>query len=517
MMRKDKKKVIHFALVIGVMTLLLLGMEAYASEDRLAEAKNGIVEIMSGFTDSKGEFYCVKSGSGFVIDNTEGETYLLTTNYCAVVTDQEKTDFCAGKGLEIDLTNVQNRVKVIVKDDVTSEASIVAQSAEGDYCVLRTSSVINEKNSLRLGNSDELTTGMTVYAMGFEDDAAANGAEFTAVDVSVREGTIQNVESRQEGEIYQQHSAIISSGNSGGPLLNEAGYVIGMNNSLKSREEEGLYFSFPINEIREVLDNYDIDYYSIQRATAEKEMDSLYVEGKKKYKSGKFKKSSLAELENAMQQVEELKKQEELSEEQVKNAVAELETSIEKLREKMPIKEKVMIGLGILNILLLIWFLCIFFGYRKEKATVSKQNSRKPFHSERITDESDTFLLEKGTRAFSETTVFDDSGNTFSIGNKKAVLVRLKVGESMEIGKQGMCIGKSGTKADMVIDGNPSVSRKHAQITRQGQKFYIRDLGSANGTFINGERITADEDRELVNGDRVKLADEEFEFHEYLG
>ena len=332
---------------------------------------------------------------------------------------------------------------------------------------------------------------MTVYAMGFEDDAAANGAEFTAVDVSVREGTIQNVESRQEGEIYQQHSAIISSGNSGGPLLNEAGYVIGMNNSLKSREEEGLYFSFPINEIREVLDNYDIDYYSIQRATAEKEMDSLYVEGKKKYKSGKFKKSSLAELE--------------------------LETSIEKLREKMPIKEKVMIGLGILNILLLIWFLCIFFGYRKEKATVSKQNSRKPFHSERITDESDTFLLEKGTRAFSETTVFDDSGNTFSIGNKKAVLVRLKVGESMEIGKQGMCIGKSGTKADMVIDGNPSVSRKHAQITRQGQKFYIRDLGSANGTFINGERITADEDRELVNGDRVKLADEEFEFHEYLG
>ena len=300
MMRKDKKKVIHFALVIGVMTLLLLGMEAYASEDRLAEAKNGIVEIMSGFTDSKGEFYCVKSGSGFVIDNTEGETYLLTTNYCAVVTDQEKTDFCAGKGLEIDLTNVQNRVKVIVKDDVTSEASIVAQSAEGDYCVLRTSSVINEKNSLRLGNSDELTTGMTVYAMGFEDDAAANGAEFTAVDVSVREGTIQNVESRQEGEIYQQHSAIISSGNSGGPLLNEAGYVIGMNNSLKSREEEGLYFSFPINEIREVLDNYDIDYYSIQRATAEKEMDSLYVEGKKKYKSGKFKKSSLAELENAM-------------------------------------------------------------------------------------------------------------------------------------------------------------------------------------------------------------------------
>ncbi len=517
MMCKCKKIVIHCALVIGAMALLLLGMEAYASEDRLAEAKNGIVEIMSGFTDSKGEFYCVKSGSGFVIDNTEGETYLLTTNFCASVTDQEKTDFCTGKALEIDLTNVQNRVKVVVKDDVTSEASILAQSTESDYCVLRTSSVINEKIPLRLGNSDELTTGMTVYAMGFEDDAAANGAEFTAVDVSVREGTIQNVESRQEGCIYQQHSAIISSGNSGGPLLNTEGYVIGINNSSKSRAEEGLYFSFPINEIREVLDNYDIDYYSIQRAAAEKEMDSLYEEGKKKYKSGKYKKSSLAELENAMQQVDEIKNQAEISEEQVKNAVAELETAIEKLREKMPIKEKVMIGLGILNVLLLIWFLCIFLAYRKEKAAVSKQNIRKPIHSERITNETGTSVLEEETRAFNETTVFNDSGSTFSAGDKKAMLVRLKVGESMEIGKQGMSIGKSGTKADIVIEGNPSVSRKHAQITWQRQKYYIRDLGSANGTFINGERIPANEDRGLVNGDLVKLADEEFEFQEYPG
>ena len=87
----------------------------------------------------------------------------------------------------------------------------------------------------------------------------------------------------------------------------------------------------------------------------------------------------------------------------------------------------------------------------------------------------------------------------------------------MEIGKQGMSIGKSGTKADIVIEGNPSVSRKHAQITWQRQKYYIRDLGSANGTFINGERIPANEDRGLVNGDLVKLADEEFEFQEYPG
>jgi len=77
----------------------------------------------------------------------------------------------------------------------------------------------------------------------------------------------------------------------------------------------------------------------------------------------------------------------------------------------------------------------------------------------------------------------------------------------MEIGKQGMSIGKSGTKADIVIEGNPSVSRKHAQITWQRQKYYIRDLGSANGTFINGKKLEKEEEYPLQSEDQVVFAD----------
>jgi pSer/pThr/pTyr-binding forkhead associated (FHA) protein len=36
---------------------------------------------------------------------------------------------------------------------------------------------------------------------------------------------------------------------------------------------------------------------------------------------------------------------------------------------------------------------------------------------------------------------------------------------------------------------NPSVSRKHSQITKQGKAFYIEDTGSTNGTFVNGGKV----------------------------
>jgi two-component system cell cycle response regulator len=53
-----------------------------------------------------------------------------------------------------------------------------------------------------------------------------------------------------------------------------------------------------------------------------------------------------------------------------------------------------------------------------------------------------------------------------------------------------------------VDDAN--VSRQHAQITRQGDKVYIEDMGSRNGTFVNDENIGT-EKRELGKEDMIKL------------
>ena len=62
--------------------------------------------------------------------------------------------------------------------------------------------------------------------------------------------------------------------------------------------------------------------------------------------------------------------------------------------------------------------------------------------------------------------------------------------------------------ADLQIDSN-QVSREHAVITRHGKKFRVRDLGSTNGTFVNGEQI---EQATLNDGDLLVIAEVELTF-----
>src|ERR1043166_9435811 len=57
--------------------------------------------------------------------------------------------------------------------------------------------------------------------------------------------------------------------------------------------------------------------------------------------------------------------------------------------------------------------------------------------------------------------------------------------------------------------GNASVSRRHAMIEKEGDRFVIADLGSRNGTFVNDIPVKR---RELQHGDRVRIGESQFFF-----
>jgi diguanylate cyclase (GGDEF)-like protein len=61
-------------------------------------------------------------------------------------------------------------------------------------------------------------------------------------------------------------------------------------------------------------------------------------------------------------------------------------------------------------------------------------------------------------------------------------------------------IGRS-TEADLWL-GDDGVSRKHARLVKTGDSYTLEDLKSANGTFVQGERIT---ERKLADGDQIQL------------
>ncbi len=57
---------------------------------------------------------------------------------------------------------------------------------------------------------------------------------------------------------------------------------------------------------------------------------------------------------------------------------------------------------------------------------------------------------------------------------------------------------------------DPFASTRHAKITRQGRTVAIEDLGSTNGTYLNGEALTGP--RPLHDGDRIRIGDSEFTY-----
>src|SRR4029079_861164 len=71
---------------------------------------------------------------------------------------------------------------------------------------------------------------------------------------------------------------------------------------------------------------------------------------------------------------------------------------------------------------------------------------------------------------------------------------------TLAIDKELFLIGRRSSH-DLYLDGD-DVSRDHAQIERKGDRFTLRDRGSRQGTFVNGELIT---ERRLEHGDRIHL------------
>ena len=74
--------------------------------------------------------------------------------------------------------------------------------------------------------------------------------------------------------------------------------------------------------------------------------------------------------------------------------------------------------------------------------------------------------------------------------------------------KMKMTIGRSSTNGICISD--PFASRLHAELKREGDQVLLIDAGSSNGTFLNGQRVTAP--IPLRPGDLIRIGETEIEY-----
>lgn len=75
------------------------------------------------------------------------------------------------------------------------------------------------------------------------------------------------------------------------------------------------------------------------------------------------------------------------------------------------------------------------------------------------------------------------------------------------------CVGRKSEVCDYAIENNPFLSKRHMTILLKRNQTYIRDNGSANGTYVNGVRIVPNVEVELPSGSKIRVGNEELIFY----
>ena len=219
-----------------VMAFISTAYAATAVPEKVIDATDSVVRILAKYSDGHA------TGTGFVIKNDKNGTLILTNYH--VVEDNPHS------------------ISVWADDEELVNAEILAFTSQKDICVLKLSQKIPLKPVALSNNSPKL--GEAVFAVGFPAaaDSLSDTEAHTSEDATITDGIIsalRKVTITQDGSAVKilQISAAINSGNSGGPLFNSNGKVIGVN-TYGITDAQGIFGAIDVSEINVFLNEQGI-------------------------------------------------------------------------------------------------------------------------------------------------------------------------------------------------------------------------------------------------------------------
>lgn len=544
-----KKSTMRVALVMVMLVVLqaLLSIPAFAADgpavaDNVQDARNACVQVKLVYTDENNEEWDLGYETGYFID----ANYILTCNH-GVTLDDETFESCVETFGDYFKNNYRNRIaiRVVIQRDVSVEATITeAVSADYDFAVLKLNTALNGITVLPIGNDDIAEVADDITCLGFpaETTGIQSSKEFTFEDVSVTKGTVSKF-AEFEGTDHLFHTAILTGGCSGGPTINNDAVVVGMNRATLVADER-YALSLSIGSIRGILDKFGIPYVDGTGATGNDEAcdhewgEAVVENCVPTYTCTKCNetKSDPAAHEYGEWSVSKEATVDAEGEEKrtCANCGNEETRPVAKL-EKAPINW-LLIGLigGAFVIIAVVAVIIIVIVTGKKKAApapapvmqrpMPQQPQQRPMNVAAPAPQAPqaprpaapAAPFAPANEGAGETTVLNEgAGETTVLGGgagSSCTLIRKKNGEVITISAGEFVIGKERRRVNYCIADNNSISRAHAKIVTKGNDHFVVDMNSTNFTFVNGAKLGSGQEHILKTGDKIKLADEEFEF-----
>lgn len=218
----------------------MLAIPASAKTDLptvISQAKEGVVKLLAVGFDSYGNVANAVVGSGFAVGQRGSAPEYFVTNWhvaSAYIPDINYAFDSNHVRIWIMLDNFTLSDVTGLPSEATSvECSVVriAESGYPDYAILRAARPVTECRPLAIRSSESVKQGETVVALGCPAVLDEQSLSVGSKDITSTTGTVaRHMTMTNAGNTNAiVHNANISGGNSGGPLIDENGNVIGLN------------------------------------------------------------------------------------------------------------------------------------------------------------------------------------------------------------------------------------------------------------------------------------------------
>ena len=258
----SKQVVAILLLVIGLIAGVfgILGLVGGGGTDPY-EARKSVVMVYSYLQLTDGQS-AGAMGTGFAIGKPgEPVEYIVTNGHVVeygYMGPKVYAEQVSSAGVQVYFSAAEN-------DYVAGQVVYYSGFNEKDIAIIKLPSATDKRTALRLRSSSDVKVGETVYALGYPGTATV-GQDFKTFDqddITLTKGVISKkmTPSFSTYDAFQMDT-YISGGNSGGPLVDENGFVVGINSAgiEASGIDIGMNYAIVADELIKILDSERIEY-----------------------------------------------------------------------------------------------------------------------------------------------------------------------------------------------------------------------------------------------------------------